>query len=96
MAAEALPRGLRGTPGRSLSLLMAGPLSLVMLLHPLALVNAQGGYSHGLLALAMWGISAGFVHGLGFDPQALAWRWLFSPLLAWPLMALGYRLVWPA
>lgn len=85
-----MARTLTSTPGRVLSLLLAAPLSLVMLLHPLALLDAHGRYSHGLLALTMWGISAGFVHGVGFDPRALAWRWAFSPLVAWPLMLLGY------
>jgi cyd operon protein YbgE len=93
IAKATLSRGLSAGPSRVLSLLLAAPLSLVLLLHPFALVNANGHYSHGLLALAMWGISAGFVHGMGFDPRALVWRWLFSPLAAWPLMGLGYSLL---
>lgn len=94
MAARATAaRGLSTAPSRALSLLLAVPLSLIMLLHPLALLDTQGGYSHGLLALALWGTSAGFVHGVGFDPRAPAWRWVFHPLLAWALMALGYSMV---
>lgn len=88
-----LARGLLAGPSRALSLTLAAPLSLVLLLHPFALINADGHYSHGLLALAMWGISAGFVHGMGFEPRAVVWRWLFSPLVAWPLMGLGYSLL---
>jgi cyd operon protein YbgE len=95
MAANTLARGLGSGAGRTLSLLLAIPLSLIVLLHPFALVDHQGGYSHGLLALAMWGISAGFVHGLGFEPRALAWRWLVSPWVAWPLVVLGYWLLRP-
>ena len=95
MATDTFRRGLSSGPSRSASLILAVPLSLILLLHPLALVSADGHYSHGLLALAMWGISAGFVHGLGFDPHALVWRWLFSPVLGWPLMLLGYRLLMP-
>ncbi|WP_263261474.1 cyd operon YbgE family protein [Pseudomonas sp. RIT-PI-S] len=94
MSAGVVARGLGAAPSRALSLILAAPLSLIVLLHPLALVGADGRYSHGLLALAMWGISAGFVHGVGFDPRAPAWRWLLSPLLAWVLMGLGYALVW--
>jgi cyd operon protein YbgE len=93
IAKATLSRGLSAGPSRVLSLLLAAPLSLVLLLHPFALVNANGHYSHGLLVLAMWGISAGFVHGMGFDPRALVWRWLFSPLAAWLLMGLGYSLL---
>ncbi|MBA1243250.1 cyd operon YbgE family protein [Pseudomonas japonica] len=92
-ARSLVARSLASTPSRVLSLLLAVPLSLVMLLHPLALLDADGRYSHGLLALAMWGISAGFVHGVGFDPRALVWRGLFSPVVAWPLMLMGYLLL---
>lgn len=89
MNAEVAP-ALR-TPGwRWLSLLLAGPISLVLLLHPVALLDAQGHYSHGLLSLMMWGIAAGYVHGVGFDPRAWAWRLIFHPLLGWALMPLGY------
>ncbi|SEE44669.1 cyd operon YbgE family protein [Pseudomonas coleopterorum] len=89
MNAEAAP-ALR-TPGwRWLSSLLAGPISLVLLLHPVALLDAQGHYSHGLLSLMMWGIATGYVHGVGFDPRAWAWRLIFHPSLGWVLMALGY------
>jgi predicted membrane protein len=40
--------------------------------------------------LIMWGVAAGFVHGVGFEPRALAWRAMFHPLLAWGLMAVGF------
>jgi cyd operon protein YbgE len=74
---------------RALSLLMALPMSLVLLLHPASVLDAQGHYSHGLLMLVMWGVAAGFVHGVGFEPRALAWRVIFHPLLAWALMGVG-------
>jgi cyd operon protein YbgE len=76
--------------GRALSLLMAIPLSLVLLIHPASMLDADGRYSHSLLMLVMWGVAAGFVHGVGFEPRALAWRVMFHPLLAWGLMALGF------
>jgi predicted membrane protein len=38
----------------------------------------------------MWGVAGGFVHGVGFEPRAMAWRVVFHPLLAWALMALGF------
>ena len=41
------------------------------------------------LALIMWGLSAGFVHGVGFVPRNAALRLALGPLAAWPLMALG-------
>lgn len=73
-----------------LSLLLATPLALVFLLHPAAIVDQQGNYSHGWLMLVMLGISAGFVHGVGFYPRARIWKLLFGPYLGWPAMALGY------
>lgn len=75
---------------RWVSLLMAIPLSLILLIHPVAMLDEQGRYSHSLLMLVMWGVAAGFVHGVGFEPRALAWRLLFHPLLAWVLMTLGF------
>jgi len=46
--------------------------------------------------LVMWGISAGFVHGVGFVPQWWGWRWLLGPLPAWLLCALGYAVLFQA
>ncbi|MDG9858277.1 cyd operon YbgE family protein [Pseudomonas nitroreducens] len=84
---------LRHPASRTLSLLLAIPLALVLLIHPAAMLDTQGRYSHGLLMLAMLGVSAGFVHGVGFDPRGLPWRWVFGPLCGWALMALGYALL---
>ncbi len=70
---------------RRLSLLMAASLATLITLYPLPLAHM----SHGILTMLIWGICAGFVHGMGFDPQSRAWRWLFSPVLAWVLMGLG-------
>ena len=70
---------------RMLSLLMAVALATLITLYPLPLAHM----SHGMLTLLVWGICAGFVHGVGFDPQSRVWRWLFSPVLAWTLMGLG-------
>ena len=75
---------------RGVSLLMAIPLSLVLLIHPASMLDAQGHYSHNLLMLVMWGVGGGYVHGVGFDPRALTWRLVFHPVLAWGLMAMGF------
>ncbi|EIK94098.1 hypothetical protein PMM47T1_23607 [Pseudomonas sp. M47T1] len=89
MHAEAL--GLLRRPlSRGLSLLMVMPLSLILLVHPVLLLDGRGQYSHGVLVMIMWGIAAGYVHGVGFDPQAWAWRVVFHPLVGWGLMGLGY------
>jgi cyd operon protein YbgE len=89
--------GLLARPwARALSLLLAAPLALLLLIHPGAYLDEQGRYSHGLLMLVMLGISAGFIHGVGFDPIARVWRLLFGPTLGWPLALLGYWLLWQA
>lgn len=75
---------------RTLSLLLASPLALLLLIHPAAMLDGQGGYSHPQLLLVMWGISAGFVHGVGFVPTNRPVRWGLGPLPAWGLCALGY------
>ena len=79
-----------------LSFLLATPLSLVFLIHPALMLDSQGNYSHGALSLVMLGISAGFVHGVGFKPKFWLWRILFSPFVGWPLLLLGYFLLWQA
>ncbi len=84
---------LYGTASRTLSLLLAAPLAVVLLIHPAAMLDGQGGYSHPQLMLVMWGVSAGFVHGVGFVPRLWLWRWLLGPLVDWPLLALGYSIL---
>ena len=70
---------------RTLSLLLAIAIAGMTFTYPRALAHA----SHGLLSLTMLGISAGFVHGVGFVPDSKLWRFLFGPWLAWALMSLG-------
>ncbi|HLD67822.1 MAG TPA: cyd operon YbgE family protein [Pseudomonas sp.] len=83
-------------PWRVLSLLLAVPMALVLLIHPGAMLDGAGQYSHAQLMLVMAGVSAGFVHGVGFVPQLRLWRVLFSPLLSGPLMGLGYLILFKA
>ena len=74
----------------AVSFLLALPLAAVLLIHPAAMLDANGGYSHRAMMLIMIGISRGFVHGVGFIPRFWLWKWLFSPFIAWPLMIWGY------
>ncbi len=78
---------------RLVSLLGAILLALIIMIYPVALSQDGATPSHGLLALVMLGISAGFIHGVGFKPRAVIWKWLFHPALAWLLMALGLALI---
>lgn len=78
------PPWLYGGAARLLSLLLAGALSGVMLFVPTLLVGDD--VSHGLLTLLMWGIAAGFVHGVGYVPVHRVWQLLLGPLVGWGLM----------
>lgn len=60
------------------SLLVAIVLMLLGSIAPIYLADAQGQASHGLATLVFWAMSAGFVRGVGFIPQARLWRWLLS------------------
>lgn len=82
--------------GRTLSLLLASPLALLLLIHPGLMLDASGHYNHPLLMGVMLGISAGLVHGVGFVPRLWLWRLLFGPVLGWPLLMLGYALLFQA
>ncbi|AOA58758.1 cyd operon YbgE family protein [Acinetobacter larvae] len=74
----------------AISFLLALPLASVLLLHPSAMLDANGHYNHSSLMLIMIGISGGFVYGVGFVPRFWLWKYLFHPVLAWPLMLWGY------
>jgi predicted membrane protein len=84
---------LHGGGARAISLVAAGILALIIMLYPVALSRDGAAPPHGLLGLVMLGISAGFIHGVGFVPRAAAWKWLFHPALAWLLMAAGFVLL---
>ncbi len=73
-----------------LSFLLALPLASVLLIHPSLMLDQHGAYNHNVMMIIMLGISGGFIHGVGFAPRFWLWKWLFSPIVAWPLMLLGY------
>jgi len=76
-------------PLRLLSLTLAVALSVLVLVYPKAVANSVSDVRHGLLSMMMWGIAAGFVHGVGFVPRLLLWRMLFHPITGWLLMVMG-------
>jgi predicted membrane protein len=71
---------------RALSLLTALALSGALLVMPHLVATDTMSLKHGPLSLAMWGISAGFVHGIGYVPKMRLWRFTLGPIVAWPLM----------
>lgn len=75
---------------RGVSLVAALGLMILVTLLPRALTHTDGStINHGVLVLVMWGMSAGFVHGVGFVPLNRVLRVVLGPWVAWPLLALG-------
>ncbi|MEZ5525777.1 MAG: cyd operon YbgE family protein [Pseudomonadales bacterium] len=74
---------------RLLSFSMALALSGLLFVAPQVVAQTDAEINHLKLMLAMWGISAGFVHGVGFIPRMRLWRLLLGPLAAWTLMGLS-------
>ncbi|HUW28472.1 MAG TPA: cyd operon YbgE family protein [Sulfuriferula sp.] len=77
---------------RGLSLAAAASLALAVTVYPRGLIHEGVALDHGLLSLLMWGMSAGFVHGIGFDPSNRWLRVLLGPVIAWPTLLLGWAL----
>jgi len=46
--------------------------------YPALLLTSDGKVDHGLATAIFWAMSAGFVSGVGFIPETLIWRWIFS------------------
>ena len=74
---------------RLLSLMLAVALVGLILAYPRALADTGRELRQILLPLLMWGLAAGFVHGVGFVPRFWAWRLLFHPFLGWLLLSFG-------
>ena len=75
---------------RGVSLAAALVLMGLVTLLPRGLTLDDGApIGHGVLTLIMWGLSAGFVHGVGFVPRNHLLRIALGPYVAWPLMAVG-------
>jgi cyd operon protein YbgE len=73
------------TPARIFSFILASVLAMLVTFYPPAVSAMQ----HGVITLVIWGVCAGFVHGLCFDPENRYWRAIFSPIVAWCLMGFG-------
>ena len=60
------------------SLLVAIAIMLVGSIYPLLFTGANGKADHGLAMALFWAMSAGLVRGVGFVPQAVVWKLMFS------------------
>ena len=78
---------------RVVSLTAALAVSAVLMLYPYALGTRMTPLVHSALPLLLFGVSAAFVHGVGFKPESRILRAVFSPIAAWPLIAAGIGLL---
>lgn len=72
---------------RLISLAMAISLSLTLLFAAPLLAGKIQGAGRGVLMLTLLGIAGGFVHGVGFIPRHIIFRFLFNPWVSRSLMA---------
>ena len=89
MSPDADPRSPLSRIARGVSLLLALAISGTLFLYPRILGAEVEGSRHGLIAITMLGVCAGFVHGVGFVPRSGVWKTVFGPLCAWPIMVVG-------
>jgi predicted membrane protein len=84
-------RFLNSAWAHGISLAAALVLMALATLLPRGLATADGSpINHGVLMLIMWGMSAGFVHGVGFVPRNRVLRVALGPVIAWLLMGVGF------
>lgn len=83
------PAVLYRLPARLVSLALASVLSGLILILPTIVLGGSGELNHNQLMLLMWGIAAGFVHGVGFVPRNAILQVLLGPAMAWLLMLGG-------
>lgn len=74
---------------RTFSLILALTICLAILGLPQLVVSENGSVDHGWLTILMWGMSAGFVHGVGFVPRNRVLRIVLGPLVAWGVSLLA-------
>jgi predicted membrane protein len=63
---------------RPLSLAVALAIMVAGSVYPFMFAGQGGGVDHGFAFAVFGAMSAGLVNGVGFKPQFVVWRWLFS------------------
>ena len=80
---------LNQTWARLISFVLACALSVLIFIYPNAIATSVNDIQHSILMLIMWGISGGFVHGVGYIPVHRIWRILLGPPVSWFLLCGG-------
>jgi len=80
---------------KPLAIAVALAITLGVTIYPHVLAGPDGAADHWAAMAAFWAMSAGYVSGVGFRPQRLAFRLIFSgwTCLAALLLA-GVRMAW--
>jgi cyd operon protein YbgE len=74
------------TPYRIVSLVLALALSVIILIVPHAVTNADNSVNHTHLMILLYGMMIGFIHGMGFVIKTPLFRLLFHPIIGWAFM----------
>ncbi|MBO5658298.1 MAG: cyd operon YbgE family protein [Duodenibacillus sp.] len=77
------------TFARVISILMAAAVVAIIVLYPRMIANTGAEVPHGFLAILMIGMSFAWVHGFGFIPHNSVLKRIFTPYVAWPILAIG-------
>jgi len=72
---------------RLISFIIAVSLSLTLLFAAPLFADKIQGSGRGILMLGLLGIAGGFVHGVGFTPRHVIFKFLFNPWVSRILMA---------
>lgn len=80
---------------KPLAIAMALAITLGVTLYPHALAGPDGAADHWAAMAAFWAMSAGYVSGVGFRPQRLVFRLIFSGWTCLAALVLaGGRMAW--
>ena len=78
---------------RCLSIVAALAVTVVVVCFPRLVAIDMHAVPHGWLVCLLLGMCFCYVHGFGFIPENKTLRIVFSPLVAWPLLALGVVMI---
>jgi predicted membrane protein len=84
---------LAATAIRPLSLAVALAIMVAGSVYPFMFAE-QGSVDHAFASSVFWAMSAGLVNGVGFNPQFVVWRWVFSGWACWFALLLAVWLRW--
>lgn len=75
---------------RLISFMMATSLSLTLLFAAPLFADKIQGSGRGILMLCLLGIAGGFIHGVGFNPRPIVFKFLFNPWVSRLLMTSAF------